>query len=595
MKTFKTFVPFFIAIIIFNLKVNAQAGTLDPTFGNGGIVIEQKYGAPAGTVILPDGKILVSGAGENFYMDRFNPDGSNDESFGIDGRVDLNFNNKRSSCNGIGMQQDGKIVLVGFIVFNEPFLDIVIARCNPDGRLDSSFGLNGLTTVNLKNYDYANDVLIQPDGKIVVIGNFTNSSVDNFDSYILRLNEDGSLDQNFGTEGITELHYPASTQNVSVSIQPDGKLLMGGTFDRFSIKPDFIVERFNADGSVDNSFGVNGKTYFEFGENQSGDWGSELFDMQLQPDGKIVCAGESGENLYSMALCRFENNGNVDEGFGENGGLIIDYKNHNSTLHSVCVQPDNKILATGYGYNYITSPGPLLLIRLENNGTLDESFGKKGIQATILDHTAGGENVQLLQDNKILVTGYIYANIFLARYNNDNILAANFIDVKAVANNDAITITWQTLKESGTKSFTVERSSNANDYVGINTVPAKGVANIYNYTDKNPLDGISYYRIRENAANGTNTFSPVVKVVFNENGIISLYPNPAKNTVTVKGLNKNVSAIIKITDMQGREISSQSFTQSNSATLNIRALAQGTYFVLIVQDNNIVRLKVIKE
>ncbi|MEO8116636.1 MAG: T9SS type A sorting domain-containing protein, partial [Bacteroidota bacterium] len=74
-----------------------------------------------------------------------------------------------------------------------------------------------------------------------------------------------------------------------------------------------------------------------------------------------------------------------------------------------------------------------------------------------------------------------------------------------------------------------------------------------------------------------------------------LYPNPAKNTVTVKGLNKNIPATIKITDMQGREISSQNFTQSNSATLNIRALAQGTYFVQVEQEGKMVRLKLIKE
>ncbi|MFZ1798315.1 MAG: T9SS type A sorting domain-containing protein, partial [Chitinophagaceae bacterium] len=183
----------------------------------------------------------------------------------------------------------------------------------------------------------------------------------------------------------------------------------------------------------------------------------------------------------------------------------------------------------------------------------------------------------------------------IARYFNDNVLAANFKDVKATQNNEAITITWQTLNETGTKSFTVERSSNANDYAGINTVPAKGVASNYSYTDKNPLSGTSYYRIRENAANGTNTFSPVVKVVFNDNGVISLFPNPAKNTVTIKGINKSITATIRITDMNGREITKQNFTQSNTATLNIRALAQGSYFVLVEQNGKVTKLRIVKE
>ncbi len=178
---------------------------------------------------------------------------------------------------------------------------------------------------------------------------------------------------------------------------------------------------------------------------------------------------------------------------------------------------------------------------------------------------------------------------------NEQVLAANFIDVKAKQKNDATTITWQTLTESETKSFTVQRSRNASDYVGINTVPAKGVASSYSFTDKNPLDGINYYRIRENAIDGSNTFSPVVKVEFNDNGIIFLYPNPAKNTVTIKGLNKNIATIIKITGVQGREISSQHLTQSSSATLNIGALAQGTYFVQVAQGGKVVTLKLVKE
>ncbi|MFZ1798720.1 MAG: hypothetical protein WAU24_02560, partial [Chitinophagaceae bacterium] len=506
------------SFLIITIISFSQPGFLDPTFGNGGIIIAQRIGIPVGTAILPDQKILVAGGGgPYFYIDRFNPDGSNDESFGSDGRVSLNLENKRSNCSGITIQPDGKIILIGFIISQNPYQDIAIVRCKPDGSLDSSFGINGLTTINLKNYDYANDVLIQPDGKIVVIGNFTNSSVDNVDSYILRLNSDGNLDQNFGEEGITNIHYPVSSRNVHVSIQPDGKLLMGGTFNRYSIKPDYIVERFNTDGSVDNSYGVNGKTYFEFGENQSGDWGSELYDMKLQSDGKIVCAGESGTNQISMALCRFNSNGSIDIGFGENGGLITEYKNKESSIQSIYIQPDNNILATGFGLKSIGPGGYMILSRYKNDGTLDDGFGENGIQATYLDSLASGENVQLLQDNKILVTGIQYSHIVLARYNGDNVLAANFKEVKATQTNDAITITWQTLNESGTKSFTVERSGNANDYVGINTVPAKGVASTYNYTDKNPLSGTSYYRIRENAANGTNTFSPVVKVVFNDN------------------------------------------------------------------------------
>ncbi|MEO6818706.1 MAG: T9SS type A sorting domain-containing protein, partial [Ginsengibacter sp.] len=178
---------------------------------------------------------------------------------------------------------------------------------------------------------------------------------------------------------------------------------------------------------------------------------------------------------------------------------------------------------------------------------------------------------------------------------NTKVLALNSIDLKAVRNNDAINITWQTNNESNKKSYELERSINALDFVGINTIPAKGISSSYSYTDKNPSDGINYYRIRENSINDNHTFSPVVKVTFNVSSIASLYPNPARNTVTVKGLNKNIITTIKISSMQGSEIFRQNYTQNSFATLNISTLPQGTYLIQVIEGSNVVGLKLVKE
>ena len=245
----------FISFITFSFKSDAQPGFLDPTFGNGGIIITDTIGGPAGLAILQDGKIIVGGNGEHFFLNRFNDDGSNDESFGMSGRINVNLKGMYASCKSIAVQQDGKIVLVGNIVEDNPYRDIAIVRCKADGTLDSSFGINGLTTIDFQHYDYAYDVALQTDGKIVVIGDYTSNTDDFFDSYILRLNTDGSLDPGFGTGGIHKIHYTESTRNRSLSIQTDGKLLMGGTYNKYSAQPDYIVERFNANGSIDNSFG----------------------------------------------------------------------------------------------------------------------------------------------------------------------------------------------------------------------------------------------------------------------------------------------------------------------------------------------------
>ncbi len=596
MKTFKTFVTFFIAIIFCNQKTYAQAGTLDPTFGVGGIVIIDSYTYNNKSLIQEDGKIILFST--TGILDRFNPDGTYDETFGNNGRITHTFNGKVGGANNnFSLQIDGKILCTGVYHKFNGNIDACAFRCNPDGSIDSSFGTNGLDTVEIDKQHYPTGIVVQADGKIVVSGDVRKDYNDQHRIYLYRLMPDGGLDPTFGDNGIVVTHYGNETRSAGLIQTPDGKFVLGSNYNVLDFHPAYQLERFNSDGSIDAGFGINGKAKFIFGEGQTGDWNTNMNALVMQTDGKIICAGMSGKGNEDMALCRFNQNGTIDNNFGDNGSVITQYLNYDSRILDLTLQSDGKILTSGYAAHFSYTQKPILLIQYLENGQLDAQFGNNGMTVTLTDTlSASASSVHILNDDKILLTGgQTGPKILLARYNGDNVLAANFKEVKATQNKDAINITWQTLNESGTKSFTVERSSNANDYAGINTVPAKGVASNYSYTDKNPLDGISYYRIRENAVNGTNTFSPVVKVVFNDNGVITLYPNPAKNTVTVKGLNKNITAVIKITDMQGREISSQNFKQSSSATLNIRALAQGTYFVQVAQEGKVVRLKLISE
>ncbi len=576
--------------------IQAQVGYLDPTFGDNGIVVQKRLGITEGLALLPDGKILVGGgAGPDFYMDRFNSDGSNDLTFGVNGRVELNLNNKDSYCTDLVVQQDERIVLVGIIENNYPHLDMAVTRCMPDGRLDSSFGINGLVQINLMNYDYGNGVVLQPDGKILVTGATGNSTYYIQDAFVIRLNTDGSLDSGFAGTGIFQQHFPVQIGVSSIIIQPDNKILMGGTYSITGGKPPYMVERFNPNGTVDSSFGEGGIAKFKFGEGQAG-WKNVCNDIVLQADGKIVCVGQSGYDVWSMAACRFNADGSVDNSFGENGGTIIEYNNHTSNLNSVLIQQDGKIVATGYGADYGGPPGPAILIRFESNGSLDPSFAINGIQATYFNESSEGSEIKLLPDQKILVAGDEGGgNIILMRFNGDNILATHFKNVKAVQDKTGVTISWETLEESGIKSYSIERSSNATEFVSIATVPAKGgTDNKYSYTDQHPLQGIAYYRIKENALNGTATYSNTLKVVFESNKV-SLYPNPAKSTLTITGLNKLYTTTIRITDIHGREILQQKTTNSNELTLTIRSLAQGSYFVLIEQNGKVDKLRFIKE
>jgi len=593
----------FFLFIMFSTNAFSQAGTLDQTFGNHGIVINDSFSQAEATSILKDGKILVAGRNlsNDYLLWRFMPDGSHDENFGINGKVSYpTFGNQLRATYDMTLQPDGKILIVGEYYPLIGGVDAGVVRFMPDGKIDSSFGTYGLDTVHINNLNFPGSIIVQEDGKIVVDGVTSNTLGISRTSFLTRFMSNGGLDPSFGNEGIVTTAYDNTIDIVSLVIRPDGKLITGGTMNYNLGNPPYMINSYNADGSVDAGFGNNGRAQYVFGT--GGLWNSKMYAMALQPDGKIVCTGTTGKgDAITMGVCRFNADGIVDESFGTNGGSITPYYGEPES-RNITLQPDGKILTVGDVQEFINEKNKVLLARYDENGQLDPAFAENGIAGIYVDTIDGadGKFVNVVAENKILVAGtcgcgHTYPTIFFARFNGDNVLAANFKEVKALQETDAITITWQTLNETSTKSFTVERSSNANDYVGINTVPAKGVASNYSYTDKNPLNGTNYYRIRENAANGTNTFSAVVKVVFNDNGIISLYPNPAKNTITVKGLNKNTTAIIRITDMNGREISKQIFTQISSTTINIRALAQGSYFVLVEQNGKVTKLRIVKE
>ena len=599
---------FKILIIIFSFYVKlqtvyAQAGTLDPTFGNGGLLVQPTVNGNEMSIMQPDGKIIIVGSNIGASFDRFNPDGSYDQSFGTNGRLNITLNGKLSGpqFKTFALLEDGKIICAA-LYLQKPTskMSVGIIRVNPNGTQDSSFGNNGLDTLELDNTTRVTGLVVQPDGKIVISGDVQRNEYDEKRTFISRLMPDGGLDPTFGEGGTVITTYTNATNSNSLMINSAGKLIRGSTYNKYNEHAAYMLECFDTNGNKDISFGENGAAKYIFGEGQSGDWYNIMEGAIMQTDNKIVCFGESGKDYIEMAICRFNSNGTIDENFGENGSSIVPYRDHQFVgVLGIDIQADGKILIGGGGGEPFLN---LVLVRYLINGQLDPNFGDNGIVSIVNDTASmGASSVHSLPDGKILTTGRISpigpdAYTLLARFKGDNVLATHFKNVKAVENKEGISISWQTLNESNTQSYTVERSGNAQDYRDIANIPAKGqTENSYNYTDKNPLAGDNYYRIRENARNGTVSYSQTLKVNFIQSGVLSLYPNPAKSTVTVKGLDKNSASVIKIMDMQGREISSQHFDRVSTATLNIRSLAQGAYFVQITQGEKVVRLKMVKE
>jgi uncharacterized delta-60 repeat protein len=220
-----------------------------------------------------------------------------------------------------------------------------LARYNSDGTLDASFGAGGIVTTDFAaSLTQAFSVALQPDGKIVAAGQtFINGSLD---FALARYNRDGTLDASFGTGGTvtTDFAGERSRQDraFSVAVQPDGKIIAAGQATIRSF--DFALARYNRDGTLDASFGTGGTVTTSFG-NGSFDFARSV---ALQPNGKIVAAGQvlfiGG---FDFALARYSRDGTLDASFGTGGTVTTDFAGSDDGALSVGVQPNGKIVAAG--------------------------------------------------------------------------------------------------------------------------------------------------------------------------------------------------------------------------------------------------------
>ncbi len=579
--------------------LHAQPGTLDQSFGNGGYIFTPTLSHTHHSILQPDGKIVVMGLTAGLTLDRFNMDGSIDSGFGSNGHTEFlkadHFYGTHFKT--FGLISDGRIICATSYSINNK-IDVALVMFKSNGILDSSFGLNGFDSIMLDFDAWATGLAVQSDGKIIISGDLKEDEYDYSKTFICRVLPNGGLDPDFGEAGLVVTHYTNQTSSNSLLLRTDGRILRGSTNNFFDSQPGYIVECFLPDGSIDDGFGVNGVATYIFGQGQGGFWNSTMEAMALQPDDKIICTGESGKgNKISMAICRFNEDGNIDYNFGAGGGTLIDYQNYKDIRSwDVASQTNGSVLLCG---NIMSGNSvPILFIRLTQEGNLDTSFGEGGISPVFIDTLELAiTSIHYLPTGKILLTGAPGYGIQLLRFNGDLVLATNFKDLKAVQEQNAITLSWQTLNENNTASFTVQRSGNAASFTDLATVPAQGGtgAHVYSYTDNHPLSGTNYYRIRENAGNGSHSFSAIVKIEMEAPGSIGLYPNPARKLVTITGLRNDSPVQIRVRDMQGRLVLQKDFAAGSTIQLDLQTLAPGAYYIQVNQDGKNSYLKLLKE
>lgn len=419
----------FLMAFVFSLFLSAivqAAGDLDPLFGNGGkVTTDLGFGDTARAVVLqPDGKIIAAGNTGNppdFALVRYNPNGTLDPTFGTGGIVLTDFFGDAETLADIELQNDGKIVAVGSTrsTPTDPTV-IALARYNPDGTLDPTFGSGGKATATLPNLVFGvSAAAIQSDGKIVVSGV---SAVfnDNTDSscFVARFNVDGSLDSSFAG-GIIIKDFGGTFGNeafADVTVQSDDKIVVTGTVPGVSQDlHDFVTVRYNPNGSQDPTFGSGGIVVTDLiGGVDNG------VNVKVQPDGKILVAGPSSSVApfqYDFGVVRYNPNGSLDPTFGTGGIVRTDVSGTNDFAGALVVQPNGKIVAVG------SAGSDFGLVRYNPNGSLDPTFDGDGKTVTDFNSDVdAAQDVALQPDGKIVVSGFAKISSFdfaLARYNGD--------------------------------------------------------------------------------------------------------------------------------------------------------------------------------
>jgi uncharacterized delta-60 repeat protein len=324
-------------------------GTLDLSFGDGGKAVTS-FGAhdqAYAVAVQGDGKIVSAGSTGNvftlvsdFAVARYNVDGTLDATFGSGGLVRTDFFGGGDEAHALVLQPDGKVVAIGYATRSDGLPSFALVRYNPDGALDPTFGSGGKVTTEfagpfLGPSARAFAATMQPDGRIIAAG-FARPAF-NTDFAAARYNTDGSLDMAFGTSGKTTTDIGEGDRALGVALQSDGKIVAAGTSGFF----DYSFVRYNADGTLDTGFGSGGKVRALMPGN------GEATAVAIQADGKIVAAGGAGFfGGFDYTILRLNSDGSRDGGFGVDGRVATDLGGHD-VAQAMVLQTDGKIVVGG--------------------------------------------------------------------------------------------------------------------------------------------------------------------------------------------------------------------------------------------------------
>ncbi|MBI5278494.1 MAG: hypothetical protein HY854_18795 [Burkholderiales bacterium] len=319
-------------------RVNPD-GSLDTGFGAGGIVVTDLGGGRAGAtevVLQDDGRIVLGGmtdgASRDFAMARYTSSGALDSSFGSGGIVRKSFTGGEDEIHGLEQLPDGSLLAGGYV--SPGARDFAAGKFTASGAFDASYGAAGLATTSVAGgHDLALDTELLADGRLLLAG-YAETPAGRAMA-VLRYDSAGVLDAGFASGGIATHVVRDGALAYEIVAQGDGKLLLAG----YSIaggQLDTTIVRLNADGSLDTGFGVNGAAILPLSA------GADLaYDVAVQADGRIVAVGwlHNGGDTDAW-VARFNADGTLDTGFGDDGVFMLDLGAGSATATTVALSGD---------------------------------------------------------------------------------------------------------------------------------------------------------------------------------------------------------------------------------------------------------------
>ena len=401
-----------------SMSLHAQTPTFDTSFGNDGKVItslqeSNDYDAITSVFLQPDGKIIACAETEisnnTAVLMRFNADGSPDSGFGTNGKL-FTGNYIEHPNENFRLLPDGKMILYGSkLAADFSALDFELRKFNADGSPDTSFGNAGSVLTSIPGEAVLGMAIeVSPDGEIFAAGAVYQNGMDLKRSYVLlKYSANGIQDTSFGTNGMVKDSVFTDPQiseiPLVVKIQPDGKIVVGGNGQNYNVGPETetpYLLRFNPDGSVDTTFGDNGKIVGALvGFNG-------INAVSFTPGGKIIASGYSYvSGIGKVRILKYNADGTPDTGFGNNGVFLKDVFDDANTdiTYNHQILADGKILLIGFSFH--NSKTELLLLRLTENGTPDTTFAAQGFFVSSINNANVYMSCFAIQDDDKIVLG----------------------------------------------------------------------------------------------------------------------------------------------------------------------------------------------